>query len=124
MAISALLAAVPSVGSAAASTDGPTYFWRWSDGSERQARLVDTARQSRIPGLVVATSPATPGQRVLLQFRDGTRWRTEDAATTRADGTARLDLNPFCEDGDWCRRAFDYRLLAGGRTAELTVTYR
>lgn len=123
VAISAVLAAGPSVGSAAAA-DGPTYFWRWSDGSERPTRLVDTARPSRIPGLVVATSPATPGQRVLLQFRDGNHWRTEDAAMTRTDGTARLDLNPFCEDGDWCRRTFGYRLVAGGRTAALTVTFR
>jgi len=124
VAISALLATGPSVGSAAAASDEPTYFWRWSDGSERPTRLVDTARQSRIPRLVVATSPATSGQRVLLQFRDGTRWRTEDSATTRPDGTATLDLNPFCEDGDWCRRTFGYRLVAGGRTAALTVTFR
>lgn len=108
----------------AAGVEGPAYFWRWSDGSERSARLIDIPHESGIPGLVVATAPATAGQRVLLQFRDGTRWRTEDSATTRADGTARLDLNPFCADGDWCRRTFDYRLVAGGRTAALTVTYR
>lgn len=108
----------------AAAVDGPDYFWRWSDGIERPARLIDIPRESAIPGLVVATAPATAGQRVLLQFRDGPRWRTEDAATTGRDGTARVELNPFCDDGDWCRRTFDYRLVAGGRTAPLRVTFR
>lgn len=122
----AVVVALPTTGAVApaAGADGPGYFWRWSDGVERSARIIDTPRASGIPGLVVATAPATAGQRVLLQFRDGTRWRTEDAATTRPDGTARLDLNPFCEDGDWCRRTFDYRLVAGGRTAAVTVTFR
>lgn len=121
-ALALLLTAGPISQSAAA--DDPDYFWRWSDGSERSVRLIDTARESGVPALVVATAPATAGQRVLLQFRDGSRWLTEDAATTRSDGTARLDLNPFCDDGDWCRRTFDYRLVAGGRTAAVTVTFR
>ena len=110
--------------SAAAQPDDPAYFWRWSDGREQAARLIHTAPPHGIPSLVVATAPTTPGKRVLLQFRDGTRWRTEDAARTGSDGTATLSLNPFCEDGDWCRQTFDYRLVAGGRTAGLTVTFR
>jgi len=117
-----LLATVPP--SAAAQADGPAYFWRWSDGGERATRTLDTRHEGGIPSLVVATAPATAGRRVLLQFRDGTRWRTEDAATTGADGTATLSLNPFCEDGDWCRRTFAYRLVADRRTAALTVTFR
>lgn len=119
-----LLATVPLPPSAAAEADGPAYFWRWSDGRERATRIVDTRREDVIPSLVVATAPATAGKRVLLQFRDGAQWRTEDAARTGSDGTATLSLNPFCEDGDWCRRTFAYRLVAGGRTAALTVTFR
>lgn len=107
----------------AGAADGPDYFWRWSDGSERPTRTFDTASTGELPALVVATLPASPGQRVRLQFRDTRGWHTEDATTTGADGTARLHLNPFCENGDWCRRTFDYRLVAGGRSAALRVTY-
>ena len=120
----ALLLAAGPIPPAGAAENGPAYFWRWSDGNERATRVIDTARADRVPRLVVATAPAAAGHRVLLQFRDATRWRTEDASTTRADGTATLELNPFCPDGDWCRRTFDYRLVAGGRTADLTVTFR
>ena len=122
--VALLITGGPLPPSAAAEPDDPAYFWRWSDGRERASRVVDTRREDVIPRLVVATAPATAGQRVLLQFRDGARWRTEDAARTGSDGTATLSLNPFCEDGDWCRRTFTYRLVAGGRTAALTVTFR
>ena len=122
--VALLVTGGPLPPSAAAEPNDPAYFWRWSDGREQVARLVDTASPHGIPSLVVATAPRTPGQRVLLQFRDGTRWRTEDAARTGSDGTATLNLNPFCQDGDWCHQTFEYRLVAGGRTAGLTVTFR
>jgi hypothetical protein len=119
----AALAMTVALSPTAGAADGPDYFWRWSDGSERPTRTLDTASGGGLPALVVATLPASPGQRVRLQFRDALGWHTEDAATTGADGTARLHLNPFCEDGDWCRRTFTYRLVAGGRTAALRVTF-
>ena len=121
VALTMLVVLVPAAPAGAAT--GPDYFWRWSDGSERATRTLDATSDAGLPVLVVATHPVTVGERVRLQFRDSRGWHTEDAATTGSDGTARLHLNPFCEDGDWCRRAFDYRLVAGGRTARLRVSF-
>jgi hypothetical protein len=108
----------------AAATDEPAYFWRWSDGSRAAARTLSESRlDARMPDLVVDTHPATANRRITLQFRDHGRWRTEDSDITDASGSARLELNPYCADGAWCSRAFDYRLRAGGRTARLTVAF-
>ena len=49
--------------------------------------------------------------------------RTEDSGTTDAHGDVRLQLNPYCADGAWCTRAFDYRLLVDGRRATIRVTF-
>ena len=117
------VAALGPAAPAGAST-GPDYYWRWNDGSQRTSRVVDPYSGPRPPALVVATHPPTPGQPVRLQFRDARGWHTEDAAVTGADGTATVHLNPFCGSGEWCARAFDYRLVAGGRTAGLRVTFR
>jgi hypothetical protein len=109
---------------AADAVGDPAYFWRWADGSSAHARtLSETRLDGRLPALVVDTHPATPDRRVTLQYREGGRWRTEDAGLTDAGGSVRLELNPYCENGAWCARAFAYRLLAGGRTAGLTVTF-
>lgn len=109
----------------AAATDDPAYFWRWSDGSSATSRTLHEARaDGRLPALVVDTHPATANRRITLQYRDHGRWRTEDAGVTDSGGSVRLELNPYCENGAWCARDFDYRLLAGGRTASLTVAFR
>jgi hypothetical protein len=118
------VAALTVSASPAAAADGPAYYWRWSDGSSATARTLGEARlDGRPPALVVDTHPATSGRRIVLQFRDHGHWRIEDAGVTRADGSVRLELNPFCEDGAWCTGSYGYRLLAGGRTASLTVAF-
>lgn len=126
----ALLAGValltPAAPVAAATSDGPAYFWRWTDGSEARSRTFtehDYEVPSRLPRLVVQTHPATSGRQVALQTRIGGVWTTEDSGTTDARGTVRLELNPYCPDGDWCRRTFDYRLRVDGQTAAVRVTF-
>jgi hypothetical protein len=126
----ALLATVallaPLSPAAAAASDGPAYFWRWSDGSEARARtFAEHAYElpSRLPRLVVQTHPATRGRHVVLQVRAHGDWRTEDDAYTDPHGTARLQLNPYCANGAWCRTPFDYRLLVDGQTAAIRVAF-
>jgi hypothetical protein len=120
IAVAALIVSAPP----AAAADGPAYYWRWSDGSSAATRTLGEARlDGRPPALVVDTHPATPDRRIVLQYRDNGTWRTEDTGVTGADGSVRLELNPYCEDGAWCTRSYGYRLLAGGRTASLSVAF-
>jgi hypothetical protein len=103
------------------------YFWRWSDGDLAKARTFTASRYDSpddLPRLVVTATPASPQHRVLLQFRDGERWRTDDSAVTSPVGTAALALNPFCSGDHWCRGRFAYRLLVDGRSSALTVSFR
>lgn len=114
---------------AAAARDGTPgrslWFWRWSDGGEQRVRVVEVGGAAPAwPHLVATVVPAERGRRVIVQVWSGGRWRTEDSATTNAAGVARLGINPFCADGDWCRRQVEYRLLAEGRTARLSVRFR
>jgi hypothetical protein len=124
LAVLALL--VPVAPAAAARTDSPAYFWRWTDGSEARARTFDERRYdlpSRLPRLQVSSHPPTGGQRVTLQTRVQGGWHTEDSATTDGRGLVRLQLNPYCDDGAWCRDTFDYRLVVAGQTATIRVTF-
>lgn len=127
VAVVGLLAASPAgAADSGAADSGPEalWFWRWSDGGEQRVRTVTVGRTTAaVPGLVASVVPAASGERVVLQFLHRGRWRTEDVASTDDRGVARLDVNPFCPDGDWCRREFRYRLVAGGRTAALTVRF-
>jgi hypothetical protein len=121
----AVLAATPWV-EAAASPHEAAWFWAWSDGSAARERTFTErayADQSHLPALIVATDPATSGRAVVLQYLDGRGWHDDDAATTNARGRVRLELNPYCADGDWCRRAYRYRVVAGGSTTSFTVTF-
>ena len=127
----AVLAVAAGLGTAAAppsaaadSADQALWFWRWSDGGEQRVRAIAVGGPtSGLPSLIATVVPARSGQRVVLQYLDRGRWRTEDVAATNARGVARLEVNPFCPDGDWCRTEFRYRLLAGGRVAPLTVRF-
>lgn len=124
LALLALLA--PAAPAAAATPDGPAYFWQWTDGSEARARtFAEQAYDvpSRLPRLVVRTHPVTPGRHVQLQARVRGHWRAEDSGTTDRHGAARLQLNPYCANGAWCRTAFDYRLVVDGQTATVRVTF-
>jgi hypothetical protein len=124
--LAALVLITPASPAAAASSDGPAYFWRWSDGSEARSRTFaehDFGVPSRLPRVVVQAHPAAAGVRVVLQARVRGAWRTEDAARTGPHGAARLQLNPYCGNGDWCRTAFDYRLLVDGREAAVHVAF-
>jgi hypothetical protein len=122
----ALAFLAPAASAHAATQDGPSYFWRWTDGSEARVRTFaehDYAVTSRLPRLLVQTRPASKGRHVTLQTRIGGGWTIEDSGTTDARGIVRLQLNPYCASGAWCRGAFDYRLVVDGRTAVLTVDY-
>jgi hypothetical protein len=124
LAVLALLLPVSPV--AAVPGEEPAYFWRWSDGSEARTRTFAEhayPTPSRLPRLVVQTHPSTAGRRVVLQTRIDGAWRTEDAGSTDARGSVRLQLNPYCANGDWCRTAFAYRLLVNGRTATIRVAF-
>jgi hypothetical protein len=124
LAVLALL--VPVAPAAAAATDSPAYFWRWTDGSEARSRTFDESRYdvpSRLPRLQVSSHPPGEGQRVTLQTRVLGSWRTEDSATTDGRGVVRLQLNPYCADGAWCRGTFDYRLVVAGQTAAIRITF-
>jgi hypothetical protein len=119
-------AAPAAAATSGAATDGPAYFWQWTDGSEARSRtFAEHAYDlpSRLPRLVVRTHPATTGRHVVLQTRVRGHWRTEDSGATDRHGTVRLALNPYCANGDWCRSAFDYRLVVDGQTAAIRITY-
>ncbi len=121
-----LVLLVPASPAVAAPADGPAYFWRWTDGSEARTRTLtehEYGTPGRLPGLGVQTHPATRGRHVVLQVRIHGAWGTEDSGTTDAHGSVRLRLNPYCADGAWCTRAFDYRLLVDGRRATIRVTF-
>jgi hypothetical protein len=122
--IVALVLQVPPPATAAVQEQ--QWFWRWSDGSTASQRTLAEARyssQSRLPLLVVTVRPAMTGQTVLLQFRDRTGWHDDDVGTTDGRGRVRLELNPYCPDGAWCRQTFDYRLVAGRSKAALSVRF-
>lgn len=121
-----LAALAPAAPASAATTDGPAYFWQWTDGSEARARtFAEHAYDvpSRLPRLVVRTHPAATGRHVVLQTRVRGHWRAEDSGATDRHGTVRLQLNPYCANGDWCRSSFDYRLVVDGQTAAVRVTF-
>lgn len=124
--LAVLVLLVPASPAAAAASDGPAYFWRWSDGSEARSRTFTEHGYdvpSRLPRLVVQTHPATDGRRVSLQSRGRDGWFTEDSGTTDARGSVRLELNPYCADGEWCTRTFAYRLVVDGIHATVQVTF-
>ncbi len=124
--LAVLVLVVPLPPAAAATSDDPAYFWRWSDGSEARTRTFGEqafGTASRLPRLVVQTHPSTRGRHVVLQVRADGSWRTEDGAYTDSQGAARLQLNPYCASGAWCRTPFDYRLLVDGQTAAIRVTF-
>lgn len=121
-----LMSTAPLAPAGAATADGPAYFWRWTDGSEARVRTFAEHQYevpSRLPRLVVQTHPATAGRTIALQARIDGVWTTEDSGTTGPRGAVRLQLNPYCADGAWCRSVFAYRLLVDGRSASLTVGY-
>jgi hypothetical protein len=125
--VAVLTALLLGSGATPAAAQGQQYFWKWSDGDLSRSRSFagsHFASPDDLPRLVVTATPAAPRHRVLLQFREGTRWRTDDSAVTSAGGTAELALNPFCPDGRWCHRRFAYRLVVDGVVAGLSVTFR
>jgi len=102
----------------------PVWFWEWTDGSTARTRDLDEARYptwSALPGLAVASTPASLGRRVSLQVRMNGRWVVEDVATTGPDGSTRLTINPYCAHGDWCSGRMDYRVVVADVEAPFQV---
>ena len=105
---------------------GPALYWKWSDGSTAPSRTIDATRAASLdalPRIVVTTRPATPGLRVLLQFRDEAGLHVEDSTRTGSGGRARLSVNPFGRSGDWLTGPADYRLAVGARSAAVRITF-
>lgn len=121
--ILATLAAV-ALGPLAEAGPAPHYYWRWSDGSTAAVRTLAERVSGLPPAIVVTADPARAGRLVELQFRTTSGWRTEDATRTDRSGRARLEVNPYCVDGAWCRGSFAYRLRVDGRTATLALRFR
>lgn len=117
--------AIPVTMAAAAEAPAPRseeWFWHWTDGSRDRARTLSPADLAHgIPTVTVTVRPVTSGREVMLEIRSHDRWLTVDSAVTRRDGSAILQLNPFCSNGDWCRGTYLHRLVAGGRTASFSV---
>ncbi|MCX6433936.1 MAG: hypothetical protein NTX29_14585, partial [Actinobacteria bacterium] len=122
----AVTVGVSSPGTAHARTRNPHLFWSWSDGVDDVRRTFDVDRYrtpDQLPQLIVATDPATAGRSVILQFEQAGTWRTDDRARTDNHGTAAVEFNPFCENGDWCERTYTYRLVVNGASTTFTITY-
>lgn len=117
----------PSLGhTPAEARERPSWFWEWSDGSVARARVMAESEfvvWSRLPTLIVASSPPTAGRTIRLEMRTDGAWVTEDIARTDAGGRAELALNPYCRRGDWCAGASIYRLVADDDHASLRVTF-
>lgn len=124
VAIVAAVLIATTLGPAQAARD--SYYWKWSDGSRQTTRTFTQARwgaQERLPRLVVTAQPAAPSRLVLLQADRGGTWTTETSARTNRDGIARIEVDPYCASGIWCRDTFRYRLLVEGQSAPLTLTF-
>jgi hypothetical protein len=114
------------LGASPAGAEQQSYFWQWSDGRDARERTLDEGRYrspERLPSLIVRAWPVAPRRLVTLQYLDGGVWRREDAAVTDRSGRATLELNPYCEDGDWCDESVAYRLLVNGVDTAFTLTY-
>lgn len=125
--LAAALAATTALAVAAPVPASATdYFWVWSDGSRSADRLLAEAhyrRPTALPTLVVTAVPPGRSQRARLEVRQGGRWLPEDSAWTGERGVARLSLNPYCANGDWCDQQQQYRLTIAGESVRLTIAY-
>ena len=102
------------------------FYWDWSDGVDSRTRTFRQSKyeiQENLPTLIVTADPAQPQQYVKLQYKQGGTWKREDAGLTNGKGIAELQLNPYCESGDWCDSTFKYRLLVNGKYTLFTITY-
>ena len=124
----AALAAPTFPGSVSASRPaaGQKYFWKWSDGSQKTARLFREKTyktQAKLPHLVVTVVPASPKHNVYLQFKQKGKWIVENKVTTDDKGVANIELNPFCSNDTWCDGTWSYRLKIGSLYQNLKIAY-
>jgi hypothetical protein len=109
------------------------YSWQWADGSTASERTFTSAEySSRVRDIAVLAQvrPAWPRHKVKLQVFQNGAWQTHTWKRTNArTGRVRLQLNPICQSGNWCKGTYDLRLkiLKKGRqnpaTLSLTVTF-
>lgn len=102
------------------------YYWTWSDSLRFAPRTfiqTDFLTPASLPKLVVTVVPATPSQMVYLQFRQGGRWVDENIVRTDPRGVAVVDVDPFCSNDTWCNGIYQYRLLVGGITAPVSISF-
>lgn len=102
------------------------YYWEWSDDVEDTNRIFPKSvykNAAGLPQLVVLAEPADPRQRVVLQFKQDGKWQREDAATTNANGIARLSFDPICRNGKWCEGTYKYRFLVNDHVASMKIEY-
>lgn len=109
------------------------YSWQWLDGSTSVERTFTSAEYSgRVSDIAVLAQvrPAWPRHKVKLQVFQNGSWQTHAwKFNSRRTGRVRLQINPICQSGNWCKGTFDLRLkiLKKGRqnpaTLNLKVTF-
>lgn len=122
----AVVTGLSAVAAAPVAHAEQSFYWEWSDGVSSKTRTFTKAAYKtpgRLPQLVVTAEPSTPQQYVKLQFKQSGSWKREDGAVTNGSGSARLSLNPICDDGKWCEGTYKYRAIIDGNFTTFTITY-
>lgn len=128
---------VATAGAATAAVDqGPavapaqSYYWEWTDGSNKNRRYFyrsDYGVESNLPGLRVRVRPLFPQRTVKLQYfsKQSDRWVTEDGPelTNPQTGNAVVRLNADNCNGQWCNGTYRYRLMAASKTEYFRITF-
>ena len=109
------------------------YSWEWADGSvakERTFRSSKYANRVKQIAVLVQVRPAKPRHTVKIEVYQQGKWQTHVRTKTSArTGRARLQINPICSSGNWCKGTFNLRLRVlrkGGQnpaTQGLKVTF-
>lgn len=90
------------------------YSWQWADGSTATQRTFTSAQYGgRVKQIAVLAQvrPSSPRHKVKLQVYQGGTWQTHAWKYTRGrTGRVRLQINPICQSGNWCKGTFDLRL--------------
>jgi hypothetical protein len=136
--LAATLVPVPGVAGASPPSAAPAfrrqvYSWQWADGSVAKKRTFTSsqyANRVKQIAVLVQVRPAQPRHKVRIEVYQQGQWQIHTRARTNTrTGRARLQINPICNSGNWCKGTFDLRLrvLRKGRqnpaTLPLTVTF-
>ncbi len=136
--LAAAFMSAPSVAGASPPSVAPAlrqqvYSWEWADGSvakERTFRSSKYANRMKQIAVLVQVRPTRPRHTVKIEVYQQGKWQTHVRTKTSArTGRARLQINPICSSGNWCKGTFNLRLRVlrkGGQnpaTLALKVTF-